>query len=171
MEGDGGASFPRGAGGRRRDDRLGGTRGGRAAEAADPHGDPATHGAGERPVGLGEATGDEHGDRQVRDEHRRPVRVGGGVHRVVVVAARRQRQVQGELPGGEDTRESDGRLRPCPERGRDGDDHEPHRERRRARRDDAAGLPVRGDPEDRGAGTEQHGTRRRRSVGGHGPPR
>ncbi|MDD7941906.1 hypothetical protein PHK61_26175 [Actinomycetospora lutea] len=175
MEGDGGVALPGGAGraGRRDRARRGGR--GRAGEQAGPGADgvpdASARGAGERAVGAGEAAGDEHGDRQVRGEHPRAVGVRGRVPGVVVVGARRQCEVQGDLAGGEDRGEERGGAGSRPDHRRGDGDHDAHGERPRGGRDGAAGLPVRGDAEDRGAGTEQHGTRRRRSVGGHGPPR
>ena len=104
-------------------------------------------GAGEGAVGVDDPAGDQHRDGQVRDDHAGP---GAGAGPVVVVThgVARQREVEGELPAGED----------------DGD-------RGRAGHDGPAGFPVGGDPEDGRDETEQHGARRGRSVGGHGPPR
>lgn len=131
--------------------------------------DDPTGGAGERAVGAGDAAGDEDGDREVREEHPGPVRVGARV--VVVVCAGREREVQGELTAGEDGGEAWRRARARTEQRRDGDDPEAHGERGRGDRHRAAGFPVRRDAEHGGADSEQRGARRRRSVGGHGPPR
>jgi hypothetical protein len=152
--------------------RCGGS-GRRPVEQAGPDGDASqvtAGGAGEGAVGVDDPGGDQYRDGQVRHDH---AGTGAGPGRVVVVARglARQRQVESELPAGEDGGEAGHGVRAGAQQGgaqRDGADDG---DRGRAGHDGPAGLPVRGDPEDGRDETEQHGARRGRSVGGHGPPR
>ena len=129
-----------------------------------------TGGAGEGAVGVDDPAGDQHRAGQVREDHAGP---GAGAGRVVVVARdlARQRQVEGELPAREDGGEAGHGVRAGAQQGGAQRDRGDDGDRGRAGHDGSAGLPVRGDPEDGRDETEQHGARRGRSVGGHGPPR
>jgi hypothetical protein len=127
-------------------------------------------GAGKGAVGVDESAGDQHRDGQVRDDHAGP---GADAGRVVVVArgVARQGQVEGELPAGEDGGEAGHGVRAGAQQGGAQGDRADDGDRGRTGHDGSAGLPVRGDPEGGRHETEQHGARRDRSVGGHGPPR
>ena len=153
--------------------RRRGRSGRRAVEQAGPDGDASqvtAGGAGEGAVGVDDPAGDQHRDGQVRDDHAGP---GAGPGRVVVVThgVARQREVEGELPAGEDDGEAGHGVRAGAQQGGAQRDRADDGDRGRAGDDGSAGLPVRGDPEDGRDESEQHGSRRGRSVGSHGPPR
>ena len=169
----GGAADPGGGRRSREHGRRRGRSGRRPVEQAGPDGDASqvtAGGAGEGAVGVNDPAGDQHRDGQVRDDHAGP---GAGPGRVVVVArgVARQGQVERELPAGEDGGEAGHGVRAGAQQGGAQGDRADDGDRRRAGHDGSAGLPVRGDPEDGRDETEQHGARRGRSVGGHGPPR
>jgi hypothetical protein len=139
----------------------------------EPTDDPpgvTTGGPHEGTVGMDDPARDQGGDGQVRDDHARAVARGG--HGVVVVpGVGGQGEVERELAAGEHGREAGRGARARAQQGGDQGDRDGHGGGDGGGGDQTAGLPVRRDTEGDRDETEQHGARRCRSVGGHGPPR
>ena len=113
---------------------------------------------------------DQHRDDQVREDHAGPVdRLRRGV--VVVAGVTRQGQVERELPAGEHRGEGGHGARASTQQGRDQGDRGADTDGDGGGGHEPADLAVRRDAQRDRDETEQHGTRRRRTVRGHGPAR